>query len=47
MGVFASLEEPLRADFLRDNQDEFLRAGLAAAIFTELPRAPHSYGPLL
>lgn len=46
MGVFASLEEPLRADFLRGNQDEFLRAGLVAAIFPELPARPRSYGPL-
>lgn len=46
MGVFASLETPLRVDFLRANQDEFLRAGLAAALFTELPHPPFSYGPL-
>ncbi|HEU4678717.1 MAG TPA: hypothetical protein VFS35_04295, partial [Terrimicrobiaceae bacterium] len=37
MGVFASLEEPLREDFLRDNLDDFLRAGLFAGLRYETP----------
>jgi hypothetical protein len=37
MGVFASLEEPLREDFLRAHLDDFLRAGLVAGIRYELP----------
>lgn len=44
MGVFASLEEPLRLDFLRASLNDFLRAGLSAGIFQELPQPPVHYG---
>lgn len=37
MGVFVSLEEPLREDFLRGNLDDFLRAGLFAGLRYEIP----------
>jgi hypothetical protein len=37
MGVFASLEAPLREDFLRGNLDDFLRAGLVAGLQYEMP----------
>ena len=37
MGVFASLEAPLREDFLRGNLDDFLRAGLVAGLRYEMP----------
>ena len=41
MGVFASLEEPLREDFLRGNLDDFLRAGLLPAFASKSPRRPY------
>ncbi len=37
MGVFASLEAPLREDFLRGHLDDFLRAGLVAGLRYEIP----------
>lgn len=44
MGVFASLDEPLREDFLRNNLDQFLRAGLSAGLFFALPLPSVNYG---
>ena len=37
MGVFATLETPLRENFLRGNLDDFLRAGLVAGLRYEIP----------
>jgi hypothetical protein len=44
LGVFASVQEPLREDFLRATFDDFVRAGLRAGVLYELAPEAVRYG---
>jgi hypothetical protein len=44
LGVFASVQEPLREDFLRATFDDFVRAGLRAGVLYELAPPAIRYG---